>query len=1381
MAEGDIQDRVAKARASGYSEDEIRQQLAPQRTKAMEAGFTPEEVDQHLGLQPAEKQSIPTAFLGRLQKWRNQTDVIDRFADAATKAGKEGWGEGDVGFEKGSEVEQFFDKHYMTGGTGFAGAGPLRWAQEAALRPAAMLVDGISRATRAAAYGIGGGVAQIAKEFGENEAQADRLKRDVGGGLDFAAQVAPMLHMGTGSFTRLRKTADGKLFDEPIGGVPEKADFKAATSSLTGGQEAPHVDAKLLQLWVEKGITPAETATAAAEDPVLLQKLLSKGEDLPEEAGGAKKPQLPAERETTEPAKGGGGKEPPPEEGTPLGTPGEEPKRITGATDMPGEGGWDVESASALIDRRLSIGEADPERKWTWERAYTATVDKLFSLSKAAGLIEEGGKDLATNEHFYKLARLYAGWSAKAQDMLQGKGVFDFFSHKTTFDSLKDVLAEVKSDLEGFRRFAVAARAAELEARGIESGFPMGAARTVVEGTKKKYAPTFRKLVDYQNQVAQYLKDSGVLNERGYRFMTDANQLYIPFHRVLNEEGLGIAGIGGDLQARQVIHALTGSELRVIDPLESVIKNTYLMVAMAEKNRVGQMLVRALEGASEGAITELTPSQGFKQRPGGQAGLLPGADKQKLLESGRGELTDFFRPEEQPKGASPQAEAINDFLKGHGAKEVPPEVSEALAAVADPNRPGTISVFENGKQRTYRVDPDIARAMKNLDAETMDLVTKLLAKPTSTLRAGAVLNIAFDIRHIFRDFIYAFTTFKNESGTGLAERTFTPMDVAKGLWGQIVKDDVYTAWIRGGGGNVSLVSLDRVYLQKNLEKLTTDGGLFTRTWNLVTSPETTWLQAGGYVLGTPFKAFSQYVIHPLQLATEIATSASHHGAFRKAYASLAPEGEAGAAGALKRKGEVALRDAMPQEMQNADMRPRPGVSSADATKAYTDGVFRPLSDTAEKKRNLDAAWISRDTAVDAARIGSQMRSLNMISAFLNIKIQDTDRIARALVSGTGAERASAALRIGIGITMPSVILWSVNHEDSRYKELHDGDKDHNWIFLTDKWETVPPELATNRPEDQKRIVNGQYQVNNGNIFRVPKPFNAGVLFGSGVERTLEAFKAGNPEAFKGYLHALQEATVGDLVPTAITPFVEQAMNRRLFSGQTLIPSHLEKQLPEYQFAPYTTETSKMLGHYISAFPGVSSWRLDQNAPLAGGVARALSSPILIENYLRGWTGTLGRGVFDTIDLGLRKSGLVMDPPKPVGTLSDIPIIGAFTVRYPTASPASIQDFYDHYATNKRYFDTWNVKAEEGDTAAMARIEKLGGSDIFVQLDDIKTALNEHNQLIQFIYKQVAQKEKNPAEARQLIDGTYFAMLRIGQLGKKILSDMDKGKHDETPQ
>lgn len=384
----------------------------------------------------------------------------------------------------------------------------------------------------------------------------------------------------------------------------------------------------------------------------------------------------------------------------------------------------------------------------------------------------------------------------------------------------------------------------------------------------------------------------------------------------------------------------------------------------------------------------------------------------------------------------------------------------------------------------------------------------------------------------------------------------------------------------------------------------------------------------------------------------------------------------------------------------------------------------------------DAAFASREVTLDFARIGASMRAANMITAFMNAQVQGLDRVGRAFVD----RPFNTTAKVAGGITLPSVLLWWANHDDPRYKELPHWQKDLFWIVMT-----------------------------KDTIYRIPKPFELGVVFGSGVERMLDQTVGANPEAFDKFGKSIIDIITPGVIPTAMTPLLEQYANRSTMTDRTLIPADQEKHLPEIQYTPYTTELAKKLGQMVAAFPGVRSESMGPGAPF-GPIARATTSPILLENYVRAWTGGLGTYVMQLADYGLRKTGTLPDPVKPASTLADIPVVKAFIVRYPSATTQSIQDFYDQHEVSKKYYDSWLYKAKEGDVEAMERIQAAGGPMMFVRLDAIKETLSQHSKLVRDIYKNPTVKAE---EKRQLIDSLYNNMIEIGKGGKQMLRQADE--------
>jgi hypothetical protein len=520
---------------------------------------------------------------------------------------------------------------------------------------------------------------------------------------------------------------------------------------------------------------------------------------------------------------------------------------------------------------------------------------------------------LPASEDAGKLARLLSGASGIADRFLR-YNTLDFATRQPNGPGLEAILAPVKDDMDGFRAYAAAQRALELEARDIPTGFDLDAARMVSDAGADRYAQPLAALIDFQNRTATYLRDSGVLSRAGYDAMREANKLYVPFQRVMDADGGATIFAGGSsLQARNPVKGIKGSQREVVDPIESIIRNTYLFTQMAERNVVGTKLVDMLAAASETA-------------PGHEAAPDPAAS------------------------AALGAEGISN----------PDDLAPLLLAGA-PVREDEIRILRNGAPETYKVDPELARAMKGLDAQSMGDIERMLRPFANALRAGSILQPDFVLRHTIRDFLYATVTHP-----GL----FGPMDLVRGFTSQWIKDADYQDWLSSGGASVSMVSLDRRYLQQSIDKLT-GTGILERAWNVVGDPEASLGAKAGAAAQLPLDAARKFLLNPMQMAVTFAENATHLGSF------------------IKSKNE--MLDDQPAQR----------------------------SDTLTKQQIQEAGFASRDVAVDASRMGAKIRTLNALSAFSNIAIQDSDRVIRAFAKSPMA----TAIKVAGAIALPSALVW----------------------------------------------------------------------------------------------------------------------------------------------------------------------------------------------------------------------------------------------------------------------------------------------------------------------------------------------------------------------
>jgi len=950
---------------------------------------------------------------------------------------------------------------------------------------------------------------------------------------------------------------------------------------------------KLGENYVATGIKPDEVVTDAQTDPTIRQDIASDNVSIPK-----------AYESAVDPA------EKPPDP-APVKVPGEmrsmimegsipndvaiKPEAVSEATPTKASAALpetpkDNPTASDEVLARIVPSEPKAGAKPTLDTVYTALVDDLHPVKQLTALLA-GEKPLRAADDPYQLARLTRGSTGKADHFLEFSP-FKFDTLENVGKPLTKILEPYREDLDGLRAYAVSKRALELEARGIKTGVPLEAAQTTV-AKGGKYAKAFQELKEYQTHTLEYLRDSGILSKDAFEAMKEANQDYVPFYRLMDESEGGPKGIGKGLSVRAPVKKIEGSTRKIVDPLESIIKNTYTYIQLAERNRALSTLADLADAAGERGAELMTRVES----PGKKDSVAAG------------------------------------FAKENGA-DVPPETLSVFRPKAPGLRNDEIALYRDGERQVFQVSPEVATAVRALDQQSISLAVKIMRAPASWMRAGTTLAPDFVARNFIRDQLTAFN---------LGEKGITPVvDAIRGLGSLFKKDEDYQAFLKSGGANSAMVAIDRHYIEQNIFKLEKDTGLAAKSWNVIKSP-----------------------LEILRVTSEIIENSTRLGEFKR-----------------QTQGEKGIDTVM------------------------------------------QGGMAAREVTLDFQRVGAQTRALNMIVAFWNAHVQGLDKTARAFID----RPTQTALKLAASVTLPSVILWYANNEDPRWQEIPRWQKDLFWIVMT-----------------------------KDHIYRIPKPSELGILFGSLPERILEAYKGENPKAFKDLGGSLGQALAPAYIPSFMVPIVEQFANRSTFTGNPIIPQSMEGILPEYQYTDYTTESAKLLGKFATVMPGFKD--------------SSLSSPAVIENYVRAWSGQLGQYALKLADQSLIQSGAIPDPVKPASTLADIPAVKAFVIRYPSAGAQSIQDFYDAYDKTNTRINTIKYLAKSGDVQAAMDVLKVAQSenDLF-RLQGIKEALATQTKYIRLVSKN---PDIKPEEKRQLIDGVYYMMIQAAHQGNQVMDSMNQ--------
>jgi len=368
----------------------------------------------------------------------------------------------------------------------------------------------------------------------------------------------------------------------------------------------------------------------------------------------------------------------------------------------------------------------------------------------------------------------------------------------------------------------------------------------------------------------------------------------------------------------------------------------------------------------------------------------------------------------------------------------------------------------------------------------------------------------------------------------------------------------------------------------------------------------------------------------------------------------------------------------------------------------------------EKNAIRKAAVETRDNPIDYRRMGASIQSFNQISAFFNARIQGLNQTVKAFKDRPVQTLAKTFMYV----TLPSILLWMRNHDDPDYQSLPQWRKDLFWNVR----------------------VNGTY-------YPIAKPFEIGLIFGTGAERFLDYYFDQDPKALEKFKDAVGVQTFKGLVPIPdfLKPFYEAWQNKSFFFDRPIIPAGLENVPSEYQYTDFTSETTKLIAGLIRK--------------LNGDDFSAFSSPLVLENAWRGWTGGIGGYVLALSDSLLDAAGIVDRSKNRKKMLSEYPIIKAIFIKNPDRNAEPITDFRELYEPVMKRLNAARILENRGEIEK-AKIEKDKLPANWVVLERAYRALQVQEDVIRNINEA---KDSNPEEKLYLTNIVLKDMINGAKL------------------
>ena len=629
---------------------------------------------------------------------------------------------------------------------------------------------------------------------------------------------------------------------------------------------------------------------------------------------------------------------------------------------------------------------------------------------------------------------------------------------------------------------------------------------------------TAQRVYDYEERLMDYAAESGMFNAEQLETIRSLNQFYVSFSRVMDDPGIN--GLSGSILKEDRIEKLRGSLKDIHNPISTLISNTSMLIAMAERNKIKRSvknMVETMNSAGQFGIVmqDITVDKSITMKQF-QTAIQPALEG--LKEQGLDIL-----------------EATGLTWKALYNSLAPVYTSMAMA---DPMSQEMI-VLEGGKQYTVRMNNLLWDGLKSLDPASTSAVEKVMRLPASILRAGAVgYNLVFGLwKNWFRDtmearlysdfrFIPVYDTLRNvgtawKAATGTLDPTNPKHRQAMQMMSMGIGASLRIEEVKHNAKNI---------VNKMYEDMSSEKSLWTKFSRVPVLGRLSMLQ---HPLGLLFHPLvtAERIVEASEMATRLGVyDAAYHG---------------------RRKWEF------------SDIIPDPSKSSWRPVESYLT----------EQDRVNRAAWQAKTTPVDFGRQGSITGRINRFVPFYSIIYNDLWK---------NVERAKKnpvdyAIQMSL-YTVLSALTYALNFDNDEYFQLQSWEKDLNWYIPAPEWvrtETGASFIPLPKPffpaiiagSTMERAMQAWYEQDphafDGFLDRILQetPLPGGFL----KEKSLEE-------------------NVASVLPPGLQQIIEVYTNYDMFRDREIIPKWIKEMYPDMPLQQYdnsTPEWSKFFAEGLS--------------------------------------------------------------------------------------------------------------------------------------------------------------------------------------------------------
>ena len=442
--------------------------------------------------------------------------------------------------------------------------------------------------------------------------------------------------------------------------------------------------------------------------------------------------------------------------------------------------------------------------KTTKRKFIIKAIDKKYPVLEALKEANVKTKTGIEKLNEYELLRLQEGMQGRSAHFIEF-GTLDFKTLAENGPSLMSIVRpfvkDSKTETTLFGTYLVNRHAVTLAKRGKDTPIDIPNAEILLKKyTNKKvkdpdtgkmitYEQAAKKVDLYQEAVLKYAADGGLITKESFNAYKEINKNYMPMAVELPRPGES----GFIKGSSNPFKKLKGQKkYKIIDPLESILKNTDYIVRMTELNKTKNDFMNVILEAKK---KDTLAFDWIKKKKG----------ELKPITVQRKELEKFFDKE------------TLDRLSDKGVQEL--AIFRQEAVYPDAN---SIS-FRNtktGKYEVYEVGEDLVTAFRVMDNPSMNFVAKWLTAPTRTLRAGAIVTPSFALPNFFKDTMNA--TFLSKVG-------WIPIvDSIRGIFHVVYKNpkkatEAYKRYLKSGAAFSTLRSVDRTVFDKDAHTLLNKG------------------------------------------------------------------------------------------------------------------------------------------------------------------------------------------------------------------------------------------------------------------------------------------------------------------------------------------------------------------------------------------------------------------------------------------------------------------------------------------------------------------------------------------------------------------------------